>query len=60
MKIEIEETYNCKIASFAMDNSRNMNKMRKEIGRDDIITYGCSTNYTNLLAGDFEDIDCCK
>ena len=35
-----------------MDNAKNMDK--KEIGRDDIITYGCSAHYVNLLASDFE------
>ena len=50
-----EEQLACKAGSLGTDNTANMLKMRNNLADDrerDIVSYGCSANYINLLAKD--------
>lgn len=52
-----EEQFKCHVRSFVTDNAANMSKMRKDLRNNDdvdVITYGCSAHYLNLLAKDVE------
>lgn len=55
-----EDKYNCSVGSVVTDNASNMAKMRSELGKltgfenKNIITYGCSAHYLNLLAHDLQ------
>ena len=52
-----EEQFACRIGSFVTDNAANMLKMRKNLADDsesDMVSYGCSAHYMNLLAKDVE------
>ena len=48
-----EEKFGCHVASFVTDNVANMVQMRTDLENSndfDIISYGCSAHYLNLLA----------
>ena len=52
-----EERCSCRVGSFVTDNAANMTKMRRNQEEDsarEIISYGCSAHYMNLLAKDVE------
>ena len=51
-----ENRYGIHVASFVTDNASNMVKMRRELAAEsgDIIAYGCSAHYLNLLTKDVE------
>ena len=52
-----EEQFACKVGSFVTDNAANMLNMRNKLADDsesDIVSYGCSAHYLNLLAKDVE------
>ena len=52
-----EEQFACRVGSFVTDNAANMLKMRKNLADDsesDMVSYGCSAHYMNLLAKDVE------
>lgn len=50
--------YNCTVTSFITDNAANMNKMEKEMKKNDddidFITFGYSAHLMNLLTRDLE------
>ncbi|XP_029655938.1 uncharacterized protein LOC115229781 [Octopus sinensis] len=54
-----EQRFGCKIGSLVTDNAANMTKMRRIMMEDgnEIITYGCSAHYLNLLVKDVEVAD---
>ena len=49
-----EREYKCKVKSFVTDNAKNMEKMRKELEKEDstLVTYGCLAHMFNLLGTD--------
>lgn len=52
-----ENQFGCKVGSFVTDNASNMAKMRRNLDQEDnmdVISYGCSAHYMNLLAKDVE------
>ncbi|CAH2090930.1 unnamed protein product [Euphydryas editha] len=52
-----EEYFRVKVRSFVTDNTGNVTKMRRELEMQediDIIQYGCSAHFLNLLAEDVE------
>ena len=55
-----EQRFGCKVGTFVTDNASNMVKMRRQLEADsitpdgNIISYGCSAHYFNLLAKDVE------
>ena len=55
-----EHRFGCKVGTFVTDNASNMVKMRRQLEADsitpdsNIISYGCSAHYFNLLAKDVE------
>lgn len=51
---KLKSQYNCNVASLVTDNAYNMAKMRNDLKKSDIITYGCSAHLLNLLSKDFE------
>ena len=54
---ECEMKFKCHVRSFVTDNAANMSRMRRELKDNDdvnVITYGCSAHYLNLLAKDVE------
>ena len=58
--ISTEQRYGCRVGTFVTDNGSNMVKMRRQVASDshdtdtNIISYGCSAHYLNLLAKDVE------
>ena len=58
--ISTEQRYGCKVGTLVTDNAANMVKMRRQVASDshtnetNIISYGCSAHYLNLLAKDVE------
>ena len=52
----IEQRFGCKVATFVTDNASNMLRIRRQLEADsitpkgNIISYGCSAHYFNLLA----------
>lgn len=52
---ETEERFNCKISSIVTDNAANMKKMREEMIKENVISYGCAAHYANLLASDIHN-----
>ena len=58
--ISTEQRYGCKVGTFITDNASNMFKMRRQVASDthtndtNILSYGCSAHYVNLLAKDVE------
>jgi hypothetical protein len=48
----VTQEFGVKVRSFVTDNAANMKAMRRELKKDcgDVITYGCSSHYANLLA----------
>ena len=58
--ISTEQRYNCKVGTLVTENASNMVKMRRQLTSDsdttdtNIISYGCSAHYLNLLAKDIE------
>ena len=58
VKDTIEETeakFKCKISSIVTDNAANMKNMREEMIKLNVISYGCTAHYANLLASDIHD-----
>ncbi|KAI6647090.1 hypothetical protein LOD99_8927 [Oopsacas minuta] len=58
--ISTEQRYSCNVGTFVADNASNMVKMRRQLRSDsvttdtNIISYGCSAHYLNLLAKDID------
>ena len=55
--VSTEQPFGCKVGSFLIENASNMVKMRQQLAEDsdaDIISYGCSAHYLNLLAKNVE------
>jgi hypothetical protein len=48
---EIEQKYGCKVRSIVTDNEKKMEKMKSLLQQDDdqLIVYGCSSHWLNLL-----------
>jgi hypothetical protein len=48
---EVEEKYGCKVRSVVTDNEKKMQKMKTLLQADDdqLIVYGCSSHWLNLL-----------
>lgn len=48
---EIEQKYECKVRSIVTDNEKKMQKMKTLLQQDDdqLIVYGCSSHWLNLL-----------
>jgi len=48
---EIEQKYGCKVRSIVTDNEKKMQKMKSLLQQDDdqLIVYGCSSHWLNLL-----------
>ena len=46
-----QEKYNCKVQNLVTDNAKNMEKMRQALQKenDNLIVYGCSAHWLNLL-----------
>lgn len=53
---QTQEKFSCRVASFVTDNAAYMVKMRRQLMNSDldILTYGCSAHYLNLLAKDVQ------
>ena len=53
-KSHAETIYGCKIRSFVTDNAKNMDKMCRELEKEDenLIPYGCLSHVLNLLGQD--------
>ena len=49
-----EEKYNCQVTSLVTDNAKNMDKMKMMLQEEneDLLVYGCSAHWLNLLGGD--------
>jgi len=48
---EVEEKYGCRVRSIVTDNEKKMEKMKRMLQEDDdqLIVYGCSSHWLNLL-----------
>ena len=48
---EVEQKYGCKVCSIVTDNEKKMERMKKKLQQDDdqLIVYGCSSHWLNLL-----------
>ena len=53
-KSHVETTYECKIRSFVTDNAKNMDKMCRELEKEDknLIPYSCLSHALNFLGQD--------
>jgi len=52
-----EHQIKCRVGSFVTDNVSNMRKMSHNLAGDsdvDVIVYGCSMHYLNLISKDVE------
>ncbi len=49
-----KEKFNCSVTSVVTDNAKNMEKMREALQEDnnDLMVYGCSAHWLNLLGQD--------
>ena len=49
-----KQSYGCKVKTVVADNAKNMEKMRKELEKEDqtIVAYGCLAHVFNLLGQD--------